>query len=102
MSQSYKQIEVNTERLTSILIDLCKIPSPSGKEHLVADYIRNYTAKYELEVNEDKAGIKLNGSCGNLTISVPGNNKEGLFLSAHMDTVKVPEVEEIPVIRTKD
>ncbi len=102
MSHSDKQIEVNTERLTSILIDLCKIPSPSGKEHLVADYIRNYAAKYGLGVKEDEAGIKLNGSCGNLTISVPGNKKEGLFLSSHMDTVKVPDVDEIPVIRTKD
>lgn len=102
MSHPDKQIEVNTERLTSIMIDLCKIPSPSGKEHLVADYIRNYAAKYGLGVKEDKAGIKFDGSCGNLTISVPGNKREGLFLSSHMDTVEVPDVEEIPIIRTKD
>jgi len=102
LSHTDKQIKVNTERLTSTLIDLCKIPSPSGKEHLVAEYIYNYAAKYGLGVEEDKAGIKLNGSCGNLTISVPGNKGDGLFLSSHMDTVKVPDVEEIPVIRTKD
>lgn len=102
MSQSENQAAVNKERLVSILVDLCKIPSPSGNEHLVAEYIRNYAVNYGLEVNEDKAGIKLNGSCGNLIISVPGDKREGLFLSSHMDTVKVPEVEEIPVIKTKD
>ena len=100
MSPITEQIVINTERLTSILIDLCRIPSPSGKEYRIAEYIRNYAAGFGIKVKEDKAGPKLNGSCGNLTIVLPGDKREGLFLSSHMDTVKVPDVEEISVIRT--
>ncbi len=102
MSHLTEHIVINTERLTSILVDLCRIPSPSGEEHRIAEYIRNYAAKFGLEVNEDKAGKKLDCSCGNLTIVLPGDGREGLFLSSHMDTVKVPDVEEIPVIINKE
>lgn len=102
MSHLTEHIIINTERLTSILVDLCRIPSPSGAEHRIAEYIRDYAAKFGLEVNEDKAGTKLDCSCGNLTIIIPGDERERLFLSSHMDTVKVPDVEKIPVIITKE
>ena len=102
MSQTGKQIEVNTERLTSTLIDLCRIPSPSGYELKIAEYIRNYAAEFGLNVKEDEAGTKLGSTCGNISISIPGDKRESIFLSSHMDTVKVPDVEEIPLIRTKD
>ena len=102
MSHLTEDILINTERLTSILVDLCRIPSPSGHEGRIADYIRSYAGKLGLEVKEDKAGIKLGSNCGNLTIIIPGDKREGLLLSSHMDTVKVPDVEEIPVIITKE
>ena len=102
MSPVSEQININTERLTSILSDLCKIPSPSGKEGRIAGYIRNYAANFGLKVKEDKAGTKFDCNCGNLTIELPGDDRERLFLSSHMDTVEVPEVKEIPVILTKD
>jgi tripeptide aminopeptidase len=96
------QLDINKERLTSILSDLCKIPSPSGKENRIAEYIRNYAAGFKLKVKEDKAGTKLGSNCGNLTIVISGDKRERIFLSSHMDTVKVPDMERIPVIQTKD
>jgi tripeptide aminopeptidase len=102
LSPIREQIVINNERLTSILVNLCRIPSPSGKEYRIVEYIRNYAAEFGIKVKEDKAGTKLDSSCGNLTIELPGDERERLFLSSHMDTVKVPDVEEISVIRTKD
>ena len=102
MSHFTEDILINTERLTSILVNLCRIPSPSGEEGKISEYIRNYAVKFGLEVKEDQAGTKLDSNCGNLTIVLPGDERERLFLSSHMDTVKVPDVEEIPVIQTKD
>lgn len=102
MSPISEQIVINTERLTSILIDLCRIPSPSGKEYRIAEYIRSYAAGLGIKVKEDKAVSKLDGTCGNLTIVLPGDKREMLFLSSHMDTVEVPDVEEISVIRTTE
>lgn len=101
MSPTDKQIKVNKERLTSILTDLCRIPSPSGSELKIAEYIRNYAAGFGLNVKEDEAGTKHGSTSGNLTITIPGDKKERIFLSSHMDTVKVPDVEVIPVIQTE-
>ncbi len=98
MSPITEKIVINSERLTSILVDLCRIPSPSGQEDKIANYIHDYAAKFRLEVKEDKAGIKLDSKCGNLTIKIPGDKREAIFLSSHMDTVGVPEVDKIPVV----
>lgn len=86
------------ERLHQTLIDLCRIPSPSGSERAVSEYIRQRVAEYGLTVQEDDAGKALGSDTGNLLIQTEGVG-EPLFLSAHMDTVPPNPVDgQVPVI----
>jgi tripeptide aminopeptidase len=84
--------------LHEYLVDLCRIPSPSGKEGAVAAYVRRVAADLGLTVEEDDAGAVLGSDTGNLLIKSPGVG-EPLFFSAHMDTVP-PTVEDgqVPVV----
>lgn len=73
--------------IIKIFLELAKIPSPSKKERSVAEYIKNYLAKYPtIEVLEDRTGQKIDGNCGNLIVKIPGGSPHILF-DAHMDTV---------------
>lgn len=95
---------VNNERLKETFIELCRIPSPSGRERRVAEWIRRRVEALGCEVIEDHAGLSGRAeSSGNLYIRLPrstghpGPSEDPLFLSAHMDTVPSPFEEEIPV-----
>lgn len=93
---------MNEQRLMQTLMELCRIPSPSGQEGRVAAYIRRRMAALGLDVEEDGAGQALGSDTGNLLVRVPGRG-EPLCLSAHMDTVPVPAgLEEIPLILEGD
>ncbi len=93
---------MDAERLLRTLLELCRIPSPSGQEGRVAATIRARAAALGLEVEEDGAGQLLGSDTGNLLVRVPGRG-EPLFFSAHMDTVPVPAgLAEIPLIQTED
>ncbi|GAB4575665.1 MAG: tripeptidase T [Anaerolineae bacterium] len=84
--------------LAQTLIDLCRIPSPSGQEGAVAAYIRAVAADLGLTVAEDDAGPALGSDTGNLLIRAPGVG-EPLFLAAHMDTVPPTVVDgQVPVV----
>lgn len=90
------------ERLLQTLLDLCRIPSPSGQEGRIAAYIRARAAALGLAVEEDGAGQLLGSDTGNLLVRVPGRG-EPLFFSAHMDTVPVPSgLAEISLIQAED
>lgn len=89
---------MNPERLKQTFVDLCRIPSPSGKEGCVAEYIRQWIKPLHLRVEEDGAGEALGGEAGNLFVSFPGRRGEPVFLAAHMDTVPVSVEHEVPVI----
>jgi tripeptide aminopeptidase len=83
-------------------MDLCRIPSPSGREGQVAAYIRTRAAALGLEVEEDSAGVVLGSDTGNLVLRVPGKG-EPLFFCAHMDTVPTPAgLSEIPLVCEPD
>jgi tripeptide aminopeptidase len=91
-----------SDRLRQTLIDLCRIPSPSGSERAVSLYIRQRVAAYGLTVEEDDAGAVLGSDTGNLLVQTPGVG-EPLFLSAHMDTVPPTLVDgQVPVIADGD
>jgi tripeptide aminopeptidase len=84
------------------LLDLCRIPSPSGQEGRVAAYIRARAAALGVEVEEDGAGPALGSDTGNLLLRVRGRG-EPLFFSAHMDTVPPPAgLNEIPLMQEED
>lgn len=93
---------VNTERLFKTFTDLCRLPSPSGREGRVANYIRAQVSALGLTVVEDDAAIALDGQVGNLFVRYAGNQGEPLFFTAHMDTVPLPFEDEVPVIRDGD
>ena len=92
---------INSERLLNTFVDLCRIPSPSGREGRLAAYIRQWLQPYDLSVFEDDVGQILNGEAGNLTVRCPDGRGETIFLAAHVDTVPVTEENEIPVIIEK-
>lgn len=93
---------LNEERLTKTIVELCRIPSPSGKEGRVAAYIREWVSTLGLAVEEDDAATAIGGEVGNLIVRYLKGQGEPLFFTAHMDTVPVPFEDEIPVITKGD
>jgi len=88
---------MNAARLKTSLIELLKIPSPSGKEGLGAVYIKNRVKDLGLKVFEDRAGKELGSDTGNLIISSSKGRGGPLFLSSHMDTVQASLSDVVPV-----
>jgi tripeptide aminopeptidase len=74
---------VKTTRASDVLpvfLELAAIPSPSGAEEPVSEYVRHYLASLGLEGEEDEAG--------NILARLAGSEEgEAIFLCAHMDTV---------------
>ena len=69
---------MNESRLLQTLLDLVRIPSPSGQEARVAAYIHDRLSHLGITSALDASG--------NLLARVPGSG-EPLILTAHMDTV---------------
>jgi tripeptide aminopeptidase len=87
-----------TSPLLDLFLELCAIPSRSGKERAVADRVGRYLTDLGLEWDEDDAAARLDGETGNLYAHLPAT-AEGLpiFLCAHTDTVP-PEGTIKPVV----
>ncbi len=90
---------INHERLIRTFLDLVRINSPSKQERSVADYLKPKLVALGFNVEEDDAGQKIGGDCGNIIAARSGSSETGLrlFFSAHMDTVEPTEGLE-PVI----
>ncbi len=91
-------------QLTSPVVDrfleLCALPSPSGKERAVTDRVTAYLTELGLEWDEDDAATRLDGDAGNVYCRIPPTNGAGgtpIFLCAHTDTVP-PETAIEPVV----
>ena len=61
---------MNTDRITSTLVELCEIPSPSRCERPVADYILSRISTLGLDAIEDNAGDDIGGDTGNIIVRV--------------------------------
>jgi tripeptide aminopeptidase len=85
--------------LLELFLELCAMPSPSGRERAVADRVRAYLTSLGLEWDEDEAAPRLDGDTGNIYSRLPPTNGGGtpIFLCAHMDTVP-PEAAIEPVV----
>jgi tripeptide aminopeptidase len=80
-------------------LELCAIPSPSGRERAVADRVGAYLSMLGLEWDEDDTAAELDGEAGSIYSRLPATNGGGtpLFLCAHTDTVP-PEGPIQPVV----
>lgn len=87
---------INQNRIKETFLDLVRIPSKSGNERRIADYLINYMNANGIEVMEDDAGNAIGGNSGNVIAFIKGNGKKRILLSAHMDTVG-PCEEIIPI-----
>ena len=87
--------------LLDLFLELCALPSPSGKERAVADRVGAYLSALGLDWDEDDAAARLDGDTGNIYCRLPSPNGhvEGvpIFLCAHTDTVP-PEAAIKPAI----
>ena len=81
---------VNKERILAEFFELVKIPASSRKERQIADVVIGKLQALGLDVQEDDAGAKIGGDCGNI-IAYKKGNLEGapvVMLSAHLDCVE--------------
>lgn len=85
--------------LLDLFLELCAIPSPSGRERVVADRVGNFLIGLGLAWDEDDAAARLDGDTGNLYCRVEATSDEGtpIFFCAHTDTVP-PEGPIDPVV----
>jgi tripeptide aminopeptidase len=85
------------QRLNELFAELCRIPSPFGRERRCAERVRGELGALGLEVAEDGAGPAAGSECGNLLARVEGPGERSLLLCAHLDTV-VPQAPIEPVL----
>lgn len=86
------------QRLHETFEALCRIPSPTGDERGVADFLIRQLQALGLDVEEDGAGAAVGSNAGNLLTSIPGRGARTILLCSHMDTVPLTAVVE-PVRR---
>ncbi len=82
-------------------MELVSIKSPSKNEKEIVIYVKSKLKSIGLEVNIDKCGRKFGSNAGNIIAIYRTKNPSGsipIFLTAHLDTVKV-DGEIIPVIK---
>jgi len=87
-----------TPSALELFLELCALPSPSGKERAVADRVGAYLVGIGLEWDEDGTAAQLDGDTGNIYSRLAATNGgTPIFLCAHTDTVP-PEAAIDPVV----
>jgi tripeptide aminopeptidase len=89
-----------TTPVVDLFLELCALPSPSGRERAVTDRVTAYLSELGLEWDEDDAARRLDGDTGNVYCRIPPTNGAAgtpIFLCAHTDTVP-PEAAIKPVV----
>ncbi len=86
--------------LVRLFLDLARIPSPSGSEREVVDFLAHYLADLGLETREDEPLGEGPAAAGNLYCHVPGEGPGiPVLFSAHTDTVfTTPDAQPEPVL----
>ena len=78
------------EGLLDLFVRLVEIPSPSGHERAVADFIVDFLRKAGLDPREDDTAAVTGAGSGNILVRVPGEGRGvPVVVAAHMDTVAV-------------
>lgn len=81
---------VNKERMLAEFKEIVAVPCHSLQERPVFELLRSKLEALGFTVEEDDAGEKLGGNCGNLWAFLPANKAGAVsvLLSAHMDGVE--------------
>ena len=78
------------DALLDLFVRLVEIPSPSGHERGVADFVLGYLRDVGFDPVEDDSGPATGSDSGNITVQVPGEGRgTPIVVAAHMDTVTV-------------
>jgi tripeptide aminopeptidase len=93
--------------VTELFLELVAVPSPSRRERMLGELIREWLAGHGVLAAFDEAG-QVNGSdCGNLIATVPGAPQAPAYLFvSHIDTVEsgtppvTPHIDDEGVIRS--
>lgn len=81
-------VSLDKTRLNQLFLDLASIDTPSFGERQAADAVTAFLTALDHTVEEDDAGRKLNGNCGNLLCRIPGTaGQKPLLFSTHLDMV---------------
>ena len=76
--------------LLDLFVRLVEIPSPSGHERAVADFILAWLRDRGLEPAEDDSAAATGAGSGNISVVLPGEGRgTPILVAAHMDTVTV-------------
>ena len=89
---------VNRERLASTFTALCNISSPSRREGKISAYLKELFSELGADfIYEDGSAVHTGSESGNLIIRFQGTaaEREGFFLSCHMDTVEPADGVEV-------
>lgn len=91
---------MKNDKLIKLFLDLVKIPSPSGKEVGIAQFIQSFLQREGITNHIDSAGSKNESNTGNVIAYLPGSKgmPTVLFL-AHMDTVETGEKAVSPQVK---
>jgi len=81
--------EAEKARLGETFAELCRIPSPFGRERAVADHVVGLLRGMGIDVTEDGAAEPAGAECGNLHGRITGRSDRTVLLCAHLDTVAV-------------
>lgn len=80
------------DTLTKLFFDLVAIPSPSGKELDVSEFIKKHLDILGIESKYDRTGHLNNSNTNNLIVKIVGDKKKPFQLfTAHIDTVETGE-----------
>lgn len=89
---------INKTRVWELFSELVSIDNPSLREEKMSEKLKKILDDLEIPYEEDHAGEKIGGTCGNLYAYVKGDlSLPPLLFSAHMDSVS-PAVEKKAVL----
>jgi tripeptide aminopeptidase len=75
--------------VTELFLELVAVPSPSRRERVVGELIREWLAGHGITADYDEAGAVNGSDCGNLIATVSGAPAAPTYLFvSHMDTVE--------------
>lgn len=103
-----KEVDIiNKQRMLKNFLEFVQIDSETRDEFNFMKHLVAYLESLGLSCYTDNAGSKCDSNGSNIYVTIPGNDKDPILLSAHLDTVKpglgiIPEVKGDIVVSKSD